>query len=117
MDIPQQVQDKLAQFQTLQQQLQLLSLQKQQLLVQGNDVDNALDELGKITGKEKVYKAVGMLLIESNKTESEKILKEEKELGDTRIKVLERQEKKLTEKFDELRKELQAMLGKGEDAG
>ncbi|MBM3309261.1 MAG: prefoldin subunit beta [Candidatus Altiarchaeales archaeon] len=114
MDIPPQVQDKLAQFQTLQQQLQLLGLQKQQLLVQGNDVDNALTELGKISGGEKVYRAVGMLLIESSKGESEKMLKEEKELGDTRIKVLERQEKKLTERFEELRKELQAMLGKGE---
>jgi prefoldin beta subunit len=114
MDIPPQVQDKLAQFQTLQQQLQLLGLQKQQLLVQGNDVDNALEELGKISEKEKVYRAVGMLLIESSKSESEKALKEEKELGDTRVKILEKQEKKLTEKFDELRKELQAMLGKGE---
>lgn len=114
MDIPQQIQDKLAQFQTLQQQLQLMALQKQQFIINGNDIENALTELGKISGSEKVYKAAGMLLIESSKTESEKSLKEDKEVNETRIKVVERQEKKLSERFEELGKELQSMLGKGE---
>lgn len=117
MDLPPQIQDKLAQFQTLQQQLQLLALQKQQLMAAKNDIENALTELGKITEKQKVYKAAGMLLIESSKGESEKALNEEKELSETRTGVLERQEKKLTEKYEELRKELQTLLGPKAEGG
>jgi prefoldin beta subunit len=111
MDIPPQIQDKLGQFQTLQQQMQLISMQKQQLMMGENDIDNALTELGKISGGEKVYRAAGPLLIESSKADSEKNLKDEKELNETRMKVLEKQEKKLSEKYEELRKELQALLG------
>ena len=117
MDLPPQIQDKLAQFQTLQQQMQMITLQKQQLMVNSNDVDNALSELGKISGKDKVYQAAGMLLIESSKGESEKFLKEEKDLNETRVKVLEKQEKKISEKYEELRKELQTMLGQRGETG
>jgi len=49
MDIPPQVQDKLAQFQTLQQQMQMASIQKQQMMINGNEVDNALTELSKVS--------------------------------------------------------------------
>jgi prefoldin beta subunit len=114
MDIPPQVRDKLGQFQTLQQQLQLVSLQKQQLMAGSNDIDCAISELGKIPASGKVYRAVGALLIESTKVESEKALSEEKEVSETRVKVLERQEKKLSEKYEELGKELQTILGQAE---
>jgi len=117
MDIPQQVQDKLAQFQNLQQQLQLITLQKQQLMVGGGDIDNALAELEKLEREGKVYMAAGMLLIESSKAESEKTLKEQKELNETRMKVLEKQEKKLSEKYEELKKEIQAILKQKKEAG
>lgn len=117
MDLSPQVQDKLAQFQTLQQQLQLVALQKQQLNAVKNEAENALTELSKISEKQKVYKAAGMLLIESSKGDSEKTLNEEKELSETRIGVLERQEKKLSEKYEELRKELQSLLGPRGEGG
>jgi len=52
-----------------------------------------------------------MLLIESSKGDCEKDLKEQKDLNETRVKVLEKQEKKLSEKYDELKKEIQGMLG------
>lgn len=114
MEIPKQVQDKLAQFQGIQNQMQMMALQKQQLILQSTDLDNALAEVGNATGKEKIYKMAGPLLIETNKDESMKNLQEKKELADTRIKVLEKQEKKIGEKFEGLRGELQMMLqGKG----
>jgi len=114
MDIPTHVRDKLGQFQTLQQQLQLISLQKQQLMAGSSEIAAALSELGKISGGMKVYRAVGMLLIESSKGDSEKFLADEKEVSETRVKVLERQEKKLSEKYEELGKELQSLLGQSE---
>jgi len=119
MEIPKQVQDKLAQFQGIQNQLQLIALQKQQLMLQSTDTENALTELGKITDKGKIYRLVGPILIETNKKDSEKMLNDDKELIATRINFLEKQEKKLDEKFEDLKTELQGMLGKetGETAG
>ena len=113
MEVPKQVQDKLTHFQGIQNQLQLIALQKQQLMLQSTDMDNALTELGKITDKEKIYRLVGPLLIETNKKDSEKMLKDDKELATTRINILEKQEKKINEKFEELKNELQGMFGKG----
>jgi len=75
--IPKQVQDKIAQFQTLQSQIQMLSLQKQQLMMQSMDTENALKALEEVTG-EKIYQAVGPLLIETTKDASEKKLKKTK---------------------------------------
>lgn len=111
MDIPKQVQDKLAQFQGLQNQLQVMALQKQQLIVQSNEVDNALTELEKAGKDSRIYRAAGPLLVETNKEEGEKNLREDKELASTRIQILEKQEKKLVEKYNELKTELQGMLG------
>lgn len=107
--IPKQVQDKLVQFQGLQNQLQLTSMQKQQLVLQSADIENALSALEK-TSIERIYKIAGPLIIETNKQDSEKKLREDKEVTETRIKMLEKQEKKLTEKLEELRTELQNML-------
>ena len=112
MDVPKNIQDKLAQFQGVQNQLQVLGSQKQQLVMQNMEVDNASEEVGKAGGG-KIYKAAGSLLIETNKKDSEKYLKETKDTVDTRVKILEKQEKKLTDKFTELKGELESMLGQG----
>lgn len=104
-----QLQDKLAQFQTLQSQMQLVTMQKQQLFLNSADIDAALEALGKTSG-ERVYKVAGPLLVETAKEESEKKLREDKELSETRIKMLEKQEKKMGEKMEELRAEIQGMV-------
>ncbi len=71
--IPKQLQDKIAQFQTLQSQLQMMSMQRQQLYMQSADTENALKALESVSG-EKVYKVAGPLLIETTKEVSEKKL-------------------------------------------
>lgn len=109
MNIPKQIQDKVNQFQGLQNQLQSIALQKQQLILQSADIDNALAALEKIE-KEDVYEAVGPLLIETDKKTSEKKLKENKDVVNTRVQMLEKQEKKLTEKLKELSAEIQTDL-------
>ena len=117
-EIPKQLQDKLAQFQNMQGQMQLLSLQKQQLFLQSADADNALGALEKADTGAKIYKAAGPILVETSKTDSEKKLKEDKELSDAKLKMIEKQEAKLTEKLEELRTEIQGMLkGAGGQTG
>ncbi|MFH1836050.1 MAG: prefoldin subunit beta [Methanobacteriota archaeon] len=110
MDIPKQLQDKLAQFQNVQNQLQMLSIQKQQLVVHSAEVENALEELGK-SGKGKIYKAAGSILIETNRVDSKKFLGESKETVAARIEIVEKQEKKIAGKFGELKTEIESIIG------
>ncbi|ODS42375.1 MAG: prefoldin subunit beta [Candidatus Altiarchaeales archaeon IMC4] len=109
MEIPRQLQDKFAQMQTLQQQMQMNSMQKQQLIMQSADIDNALEELENIK-KGKVYKSAGPLLVEVDAKETRKKLDDDKELAAAKIGMLEKQETKLTNKMSELRAELQNMM-------
>ncbi len=83
--------------------------------MQSADTDNALKALEGVSG-EKVYRAAGPLLVETTKDASEKKLKDDKELTATRLKMMEKQETKLTEKLDELRNELQTLMKPGTGA-
>lgn len=109
MNIPKQVQDKINQFQGLQNQLQAVVVQKQQMILQNADIENAMKALEKVE-KQKVYEAVGPLFMETDKKTSEKKLSDDKEVISTRIQMLEKQEKKLTEKLKELSTEIQTEL-------
>jgi len=110
MDISPQVRDKLAQFQNLQSQLQLMVAQKQQLILQDQEIKNAMEELEKVKAG-KIYRSVGNILVEISKEEGMKKLEEDKSTISTRIQILERQEKKLSEKLQSLGAELQGLLG------
>ena len=116
MEIPKQLQDRLTQYQSVQNQLQMIMAQKQHLMLASADTENALKELGK-AGDGRVYKMAGTLLIETTKDASQKELSEAKETGEARITVIEKQEKKLRDKFEEMRKEISAMLGDHASSG
>jgi len=112
MEIPKQLQDKLAQFQNLQNQLQVVAIQKQHLMAAQTSIENAQKEL-EVVGEGRIYRLAGPILIESGRDDTDKFLSESKETNDARIKILEKQEKNLTEKYTEQRKELSGMLGQG----
>ena len=107
--IPQQLQDRLAQFQNMQGQLQSVALQRQQIMQNLAEIDNALKELGDM-GEGKVYTTAGPLFIETDKEKSQKKLEEDKELKTARLKTLEKQEAKLRERLKGLGAELQTQL-------
>jgi len=106
--IPDDMKNKLAQFQTLQQQLQIVAMQKQQLIMDKSESEEAEKELLASTGD--VYKSVGPILLKSDKISLKKELKEEITSADGRISLLEKQEQKLALKAQELQKELQSSL-------
>ena len=112
---PQQLQDKLAKFQGLQNQIQMIMAQKQQLAMQSNDIENALKELKEQEGK--LYKLAGPIMVEANKETTEKELTSEKEKLDSNLLIYEKHEKKLTEQLKKLSDELQSMMGKQNVAG
>ncbi len=86
--------------------MQSVVMQKEALSVQANEIGNALEEVGKAGEKQELYKVSGPVLIKSTKQDIEKDLKEKKELLELKIKTLEKSEKRIKERMDELREKL-----------
>jgi len=111
-EVSPQLQNQIAQYQQLQQQIQVVSAQRLQLEAKLREVEGTLEELGKIGADTPVYKSIGMLLVRQDDREGlRKELDEHKETLTIRLKSLQRQEKTLTEKYEELGAKLQQALG------
>jgi prefoldin beta subunit len=100
-----QAQQLLGQAQVYQQQMQSIMAQKETLKIQQLEIKKALEEMGK-SAEGHVYKASGPILIKSSVEDVKKELSEKDEFVTTRLQTLERSEKKVKEKIDELREKL-----------
>jgi prefoldin beta subunit len=100
-----EVQQLLMQAQLYQQQMQSIMTQKETLKVQQLEIKKALEEMEK-SAEAHVYKASGPILIKSPKEDVKKDLADKDEFIKTRLQTLERSEKKVKEKIDELREKL-----------
>ena len=113
-EISPQLQNKIAQFQQLQQQIQVVSSQKFQLEAQLRDTQRAITELENSPADITIFKNVGNLLVEARDKEVvNKELDDKKETIDIRIKALDRQEKQLVEKYQALQQELSQAISAG----
>jgi prefoldin beta subunit len=108
--LPPQVQQRLLRLQQLQQTLQGVLTQKQQLELELTEVEQALDELEKLTDQATIYKSIGSLLVKSERGKVTTDLNERKELLDMRINVLGKQEERLRSQVKELQTKLQRDL-------
>lgn len=93
-------------------QLAAIESQTKNLVIQGQVLEEALNEL-KSSKEEKVYKAVGNILILSDAKKVEKDLKEQKETIDLRAKTLKKQEEAMMDKLNKLKTEIEAAQKKG----
>lgn len=110
-EISPQLQNKISQFQQMQQQIQVLSSQKFQLEAQLRDTERAIGELENTSDDTTIYKSIGALMVRADNKESiTKELAEKKETIDIRIKALGRQEKHLVDKYQALQQELTQAL-------
>ncbi len=116
-ELSESTQNKIRQFQELQQTARIFASQKFQFDAQIKEVKNALAELEKADSPE-VYKAVGQIIIKAEKSKLISELKEKIETLDLRLKALEKQEKKSVEKLQgiqaELEKEFSGLRGASE---
>ena len=99
--IPPWLQEQLVKMQQSQQNLQLISSQKQQLQFEELETEKALEELKKASENDTVYKHAGSILIKSNKNDLIADLEERKELAKTRVTVLLKQETRIKETLQE----------------
>ncbi len=114
-EISEATQNKIRQFQELQQTARIFASQKFQFDAQIKEVKNALDELEKADSSE-VYKAVGQIIIKAEKSKLISELKEKIETLDLRLKALEKQEKKSIDKLKELQEQLEKEFGSARGA-
>jgi len=117
-EISPQLQNQIAQYQQLQQQLQLLAQQRLQLEAKLREIEGTLEELNKITGETQIYKSIGMLLVRQDDRESlKKELDDHKETLTVRVKSIQKQEKSLSERYEQLGEKIQAALGSSSAPG
>jgi prefoldin beta subunit len=114
-EIPPWLREQLARFEQLQQSLQAILVQKQQVEFEAAEVEKALDELKKTDQAEPVYKSAGSVLVRVKRDDLIKELEEKKELANTRLLVLGKQESRLRENIKELQTKIdEAVRGKGQ---
>ena len=108
--LPAPVQERLLRLQQVQQGLQSVLAQKQQLELELTETEQAINELTKMDDKAIIYKSIGSLLVKAEKTNVTTELTERKELLNTRIGVLGKQEERLRAQAKDLQSRLQKDL-------
>ena len=108
--LPPQVQERLLRLQQLQQTLQQILTQKQQLELELTEIEQALSEMEKVDDNTVIYKSVGSLLVKAEKVKVTTELNERKELLNTRVGVLGKQEERMRSQAKELQTKLQRDL-------
>lgn len=101
-ELPPILREQLARFDQTQQNLQAVMAQKQQVELELNETEKALEELQKAVDSESVYKFAGNLLVKVKKEDVLKELNEKKELANTRKMVLAKQEARFKDSLRDL---------------
>ncbi|MDG7016412.1 MAG: prefoldin subunit beta [Nitrososphaerota archaeon] len=116
-ELPPYLREQLARFDQTQQNLQAVMIQKQQVEMELAETEKALEELGKASDSEAIYKYAGNLLIKVAKGAIMKELTEKKELANTRKMVLAKQESRFREGLKDLQTKIdEAVKGKAPQA-
>ena len=108
--LPQNVQERIARLQQLQQTMQQLQAQKQRMEMEKAETERALKTLDETAEGAKVYKSAGAVLVEKEKASLVKELKERLDFVEMRSKVMEKQEEKTKERLQDLQDSLQKDL-------
>jgi len=111
--LPPNIQEKISRLQQLQNTLQQLILQKQRLDLERNESERALKTLDDVTSETKVYKSAGAILVEKDRDDVVKELKERLDFLEMRSKVLAKQEGNTRERLTSIQESLQKELNLG----
>lgn len=98
------MENKLQEMQILEQNLQQMIYQKQAFQMELSETISALKEIEK--SSESIFKVIGQLMIQKEKSEIEKELKEKEKILKLRTESIEKQETPLREKLEQIREEL-----------
>jgi len=108
--LPPWLQEQVGRLQQLQQNLQSIMMQKQHLESEHLETERALEILQKANDDDSVYKTAGSILVKSTKVTLVSELQEKKELANTRLTVLAKQETRIKENLKEAETKIREML-------
>ena len=108
--LPPQIQERLVKMQRLQQTLQSILAQRQQVEGESSETEQALGELQKMTDEAVIYKAMGTILVKTERTKMITELTERKDLFSTRVTVLGKQEERLRNQLKDIETQLRRDL-------
>jgi prefoldin beta subunit len=108
--LPPQIQERLLRLNQLQQTLQSVLSQKQQVEMELSEINQASSEVEKLTEDATIYKATGSLMIKAEKGKVTSELTERKDVLNTRLGILTKQEERLRAQAKDLQTKLQQDL-------
>src|SRR5579864_4647697 len=108
--LPPWLQEQVGRLQQLQQNLQSIMMQKQHLESEHLETERALEILQKANDDDAVYKTAGSIFVKSTKVTLVSELQEKKELSNTRLTVLAKQETRIKENLKEAETKIREML-------
>ena len=115
MEIPENIQNQLNQFQQLQQQAQAVTMQVQNVEIQIQETEKALEELKKTDDSTEVFKQAGTLLIKVEYADALADMEDKLETLQLRKQTMTRQEERVMKKLEEMQATIQnAMQGMGQ---
>ena len=115
MEIPENIQEQLNQFQQLQQQAQAVTMQVQNVEIQIQETEKALEELKKVDENTEVFKQAGTLLIKVEYADALADMEDKLETLQLRKQTMTRQEERVMKKLEEMQTTIQnAMQGMGQ---
>ncbi|MBU2590318.1 MAG: prefoldin subunit beta [Nanoarchaeota archaeon] len=103
-DVKKETEQKIAQLQMMEQNIQTFMMQRQNFQAQQLEVDNALKELE--ISKGDCYKMVGSIMVAADKDKLKKDLESRKEIVELRLKNIKKQEDSIKEKAEKLQSEV-----------
>ncbi len=106
-EVPPWIREHLTRFEQAQQNLQAIMVQKQQVELELTEVEKALSELNTTVNTANIYKSVGSLLVKTNRKDMLKELNERRELGNTRVTVLAKQENRVRDSLKEIQAKIE----------
>ena len=117
-NIPPKVQNQLAMLQQMQQQLQTVVSQKAQYELTVREARRAVEDLGDVAEDAAVFMNVGSVMMQKSKEQVLAPLNEGIETLELRVKSLEKQEKALQGRFEQLSTQIRGALeGKQQPPG
>lgn len=108
--IPPKVQNQIAMIQQVQQQLGTIVQQKAQFEMMAKEARKAETELEGLSEDSDVYVTIGSVMMKQDREKVTTDLAEKIETFELRIKSLERQEKALSTKFEQLQSQIKGAL-------
>ena len=109
MKISKETQEKITELQLLEQNMQSFLIQRQNFQAQLTEIESALNEIKK---SKDAYRIIGNIMVNAEKKDLEKDLKQKKEMFELRIKSIEKQEEKLKEKASKIQEEVMKQMSK-----